>query len=102
PQREIVARYLSYLCPGSSGRSGAGDKSVLVCIASRQFPGTGDVPVQSNFITVRALTTGLNDSGGIVWIGRSGVCAFESIDGRRKRERTTEVPLDPQFVVVEL
>src|SRR4030095_6111710 len=101
PQRKTVMRNLGNLSSGARSDCGAGDKGILIGIAAGESPRPSNAAVQTDFVAVSALAAGLHDSGGVVWVGRSGVRAFHSIDRRRKRKRTPNVPLDAEFVVVE-
>src|SRR5438874_8575006 len=95
-------RDLRDLCPCRSGSRRGGDEGVLPGVTSDDPPGPREPAVQSDFKSIAASSAGLNDAGRIVGICRSCICAIQTINRRCDGEVAMDVPLDSQFVVVEL
>src|SRR6267142_2884363 len=90
------------LSPGRGGGRRAGDEYILKRVTSGDSPGARDSSIQPEFVSVAACSAGLNNPCGIVGICCSRIRAVQSIDCRRQRKITIQIPFRSQLVIAEL
>src|ERR1041384_903047 len=93
PQRERVTRNECDLRAFHRRDRGATDERILISIAASDTPLRGNDAVQSEFVTIRALTTGLQNSSRVVWISGPGVGPVLPVSRGGQRQIAMYVPL---------
>src|SRR3569832_40983 len=102
PQRERVMRYTRDLRALDCRDRRTADERILISIAAGHTPLRRDEAIQPDFVTVRTLTAGLQNSCRVVWIRRARVGAVLPVERSGERQVTPDVPLRSELVVCEL
>src|SRR5215216_4855683 len=83
------------------GNRGAADERVLISVASGDAPLRSNKTVESQLVSIRTLTAGLQDPRRVVWISGSRIGAVLPVERRGKSQVTADIPLHSEFVVRE-
>src|ERR1044071_2835825 len=102
PQGERVMRHERDLRSLHRRDRRAADESILIRVAAGHTPLRSHETIQADFVTVRTLAAGLQNSGRVVWIRGARVGSILAVEGGREREITTDVPLRAEFVIRKL
>src|SRR5829696_1986098 len=101
PQRESVMRHERNLRAFWRSDRGAADKCILVSVTSRHTPLRRHKAIQSDLVTIRTLTAGLQNPGRVIWISCPRVGPVLPVKGCGEGQVATDVPLCSELVIGE-
>src|SRR5215213_4106732 len=101
PQRESMMRHERDLRAFWRRDRGAIDERILVSVTSGHTPLRRHEAIQSDFVTIRTLTTGLQNPRRIIRISSSRVRSILAVERGRERQVATDVPLCSELIIRE-